>query len=38
VSADLLDDMEAELPRAQLRELDARGRGEAVPALVADFA
>ena len=38
VSADLLEDIDAELPHAQRRELDARGRGEAVPALVADFA
>jgi len=38
VSADLLDDLESELPRAERRELDARGRGEAVPVLVADFA
>jgi adenylate cyclase len=38
VSADLLEDLAEELPGAQAREVDARGRGEAVPALVADFA
>ena len=38
VSADLLEDLETELPRAERHELDARGRDEAVPALVADFA
>ncbi len=37
VSADLLEDMSAELPRAQRHELDARGREAPVPALVADF-
>jgi adenylate cyclase len=38
VSADLIDDLDAELPRAERLELDARGRGETVPAVVADFA
>jgi adenylate cyclase len=38
VSADLLEDTASELPQARHEELDARGRGEAVPALVADFA
>jgi adenylate cyclase len=38
VDAGLLADLDAELPRAQHRVLDARGRGEAVPVLVADFA
>jgi adenylate cyclase len=38
VSADLLDDLSAELPHAQRQELDARGRDAPVPALVVDFA
>ncbi len=38
VNAGLLEDLDAELPQARHRELDARGRGEAVPVLVADFA
>ena len=38
VSADLLEDLDEELPRAVRRELDARGREGTVPALVADFA
>jgi adenylate cyclase len=38
VSADLLEDLEEELPEGERREFDARGRGEAVAALVADFA
>jgi adenylate cyclase len=38
VSADLLEDLADELPQGRRRELDARGRGEAVTALVADFA
>ena len=38
VSADLLEDLDAELPRAERLELDARGRDETVAALVADFA
>src|SRR6185437_13002886 len=38
VSADLLEDLDEELPRAERREMDARGRDETVPALVADFA
>jgi adenylate cyclase len=38
VSADLLEDLEDELPRSERREVDARGRGEAVAAIVADFA
>jgi adenylate cyclase len=38
VSADLLEDLAAELPQARREELDARGRDETVPALIADFA
>jgi len=38
VSADLLEDLDTALPQGERRELDARGRGEAVAALVADFA
>jgi adenylate cyclase len=38
VSADLLDDLSAELPHAQRQELDARGRDAPVPALVVGFA
>jgi adenylate cyclase len=37
VSADLLDGLAELLPGAEHRAIDARGRGEAVPALVASF-
>jgi adenylate cyclase len=35
VAADLLDGLDARLPGAEHRDVDARGRGEPVPALVA---
>jgi adenylate cyclase len=38
VSADLLGDLDEQLPSAERRELDARGRDATVPALVADLA
>jgi adenylate cyclase len=38
VSADLIEDLEGQLPQAERRELEARGRDAPVPALVADFA
>lgn len=38
VAADLLAGMGERLPGAERREIEARGRGEAVPALVASFA
>ena len=38
VAADLLEGIGERLPGAEHRDVDARGRGEAVPALVASFA